>query len=158
MNETRPIPGYPRYEITEDGRVFSYKTLKWMKIGKRGEYSAVMLHPPGKLIPIHHLVLITYVGPRPEGLIGLHKDDNQDNNHFSNLEWGTHKMNGEHRVLNGRTYRGPSGSLSNNVVRDIRRRFDNGQSSLLISLDLGISTEFVRRIGKRISYKYVLDC
>lgn len=50
---------------------------------------------------IHHLVLETFVCPRPEGMYGLHLDDDPTNNDLSNLRWGTASENMHDRVRNG---------------------------------------------------------
>jgi hypothetical protein len=42
---------------------------------------------------VHHLVLETFVGPRPPGTECLHKNSNPADNRLSNLKWGTHAEN-----------------------------------------------------------------
>lgn len=51
---------------------------------------------------VHHLVLETFVCPRPEGMFGLHLDDDPTNNDLSNLRWGTRSDNAHDAVRNGR--------------------------------------------------------
>lgn len=51
---------------------------------------------------VHLLVLEAFVGPRPEGLFGLHKDDDRSNNSLSNLYYGTSQQNWADRKRNGR--------------------------------------------------------
>lgn len=53
-------------------------------------------------VKVHHLVLETFVGPRPLGLIGLHKDDDSNNNSVGNLYWGTYSQNSLDAYRNGR--------------------------------------------------------
>ena len=50
---------------------------------------------------VHHLVLEAFVGPRPPGMSGLHRDDDPANNHVDNLYWGTSSENAFDRVRNG---------------------------------------------------------
>jgi len=50
---------------------------------------------------VHRLVLESFVGPPPDGMVGLHRDDNPHNNHVSNLYWGTMRENALDRVRNG---------------------------------------------------------
>ena len=38
---------------------------------------------------VAHLVLEAFVGPRPDGCVAMHLDDNSANNDVSNLRWGT---------------------------------------------------------------------
>lgn len=42
---------------------------------------------------IHRLVAEAFVPGRAEGLEVLHKDDDPTNNHWTNLQWGTHAEN-----------------------------------------------------------------
>ena len=56
----------------------------------------------GKRRSVHSLVLEAFVCPRPEGLLGLHRDDVKWHNHVSNLYWGTHADNMRDCVRNGR--------------------------------------------------------
>jgi len=51
---------------------------------------------------VHTLVLETFLGPRPDGMQGLHRDDDPYNNHVSNLYWGTMKQNAVDREDNRR--------------------------------------------------------
>lgn len=50
---------------------------------------------------VHQLVLEAFGGPRPEGMIARHLDDNPDNNHASNLAWGTYSDNLYDAIRNG---------------------------------------------------------
>lgn len=50
---------------------------------------------------IHHLVLEAFDRPRPDGLFGLHRDDNPTNNTLPNLYWGTKRENQLDKVRNG---------------------------------------------------------
>jgi hypothetical protein len=59
---------------------------------------------------IHNLVLEAFVGPRPEGLLGCHKDDNPANNNIKNLYWGTAKQNTADAIRNGNTRDGENSS------------------------------------------------
>ena len=50
---------------------------------------------------VHTLVLEAFVGPRPDGLLGLHADDDPSNNALQNLRWGTQSQNILDCVANG---------------------------------------------------------
>ncbi len=50
---------------------------------------------------VHWMVLEAFVGPRPEGMYGCHRDDNPHNNQLSNLRWGTPSSNSQDRITNG---------------------------------------------------------
>ncbi len=103
-----PIKGYEGlYEVSDRGRVKSltkglgsrkkaHETERilggWIKA--KDPYHQVRLYKNciHKTFMVHHLVLEHFIGPRPEGLNGLHKDDNKDNNSAINLYWGTKKQ------------------------------------------------------------------
>lgn len=97
-NNWVPIEGYPHYEVSDGGAVRNLKTeriLKPMLTGsKRRQYQVVRLSTTPRVDrKVHVLVLEAFVGPRPKGMLGCHKDDDQNNNSLSNLEWGTPSHN-----------------------------------------------------------------
>jgi len=51
---------------------------------------------------VHHLVGEAWYGPRPDGCLALHGDDNPDNPSADNLSWGTPKQNAADRLRNRR--------------------------------------------------------
>lgn len=114
----REIPGYEgRYEVSDQGRVRSmdrvvvasngvvrhlpgrmlkqYKQRYWLV-----SLAATADHPP-RNPRVHVLVLAAFVGPRPEGQMGRHLDDDTDNNALPNLAWGTNSDNMLDAVRNG---------------------------------------------------------
>ena len=86
------IQGYEgRYAITDDGRVWSYLTHKYLKPGRRPDgYLAVILSDQKgnrKNHYIHRLVAMAFI-PNPLGLEEVnHKDEDKGNNSVENLEW-----------------------------------------------------------------------
>ena len=115
MTEWRPIAGYEgRYEISDDGQAKALAAPgrgrpnkdRILKLGKNANsYHQVLLYPGGgsRYVAkrVHILILETFIGPRPEGLHGLHNDDDRDNNHLTNLRWGTRSENSYDMVANG---------------------------------------------------------
>lgn len=91
----KDIPGYQGiYAITEDGKVWSYKSNKFLAQTKNeAGYLKTTLYKSGfkKCIYIHKLVALTYI-PKPESdkeLTVDHIDRNKLNNHYTNLRWVT---------------------------------------------------------------------
>lgn len=101
----RPIPGCNGwYEVSDAGRVWSHKSGRLLKRTKYGpRYPAVILYRNGKRDPqpIHRLMLLAFVGPPPDGMIGLHWDDDPENNTLENLRWGTYGENRADAIRNG---------------------------------------------------------
>lgn len=56
-------------------------------------YKQVGLCSSGSAVHIHTLVMMTYVGPRPDGMEIDHIDRNKANNRLENLRYVTHKEN-----------------------------------------------------------------
>ena len=78
------------YAVTEDGRVWSYKSNKYLKPGNSGKgYLFVILCKDNKYqhTYIHRLVAEAYI-PNPDNLPQVnHKDEVRSNNSRQNLEW-----------------------------------------------------------------------
>lgn len=101
----RRIDGFEDYEISDHGRVKSYKRskpfiLRPQKAGRNGsKYHTVTLYKDGKphVEYVHRLVLKTFVGEPPKDKPQTnHIDGDRLNNHLSNLEWVSCKENMEH--------------------------------------------------------------
>ena len=100
MIEYRDIPNFPGYRVGSDGSVWSSKAYRgypqntWHQLvihTKKNDYQVVNLWHEGHVVrrSLHLLVLESFVGPRPEGMWGLHKNDLRHDNHLANLYWGT---------------------------------------------------------------------
>lgn len=92
MNENwLSIPNYPNYEVSDLGNFRRADTKKLLKLSTNGKknYRTVRVMKEGKqkVFFLHTLMLTLFVGPRPEGSHGRHKDDNKHNNVLNNLEW-----------------------------------------------------------------------
>jgi len=110
MTEWRAVTGFEGfYEISDDGQVRSID--RWILIRgnrtflrgvprkafpkPRTGHLAVVLRREGQHYSrhVHTLVLEAFVGPRPDGYECCHRDGNVNNNHVSNLYWGTRADN-----------------------------------------------------------------
>jgi hypothetical protein len=95
-------PIYQNYFITKDGKVFSEKRNRWLNpwIHRRETgYQIVKIN--GQRQFIHRLVLETFVGPCPKGMMCRHLDGNPTNNNLNNLVWGTPSENQKDAVRQG---------------------------------------------------------
>lgn len=123
MKALETIPGlenFKGYSITEDGRVFSHKTKKFMKtsirMGNGVAYERIGLSGSGKkqrrTFSIHRLVCLAFkYNPNHENLTVNHIDENPLNNHIDNLEWMSLTENIRYSQA-GKTYVGDPDSLT----------------------------------------------
>lgn len=103
--EYRVVPGHERYRVSTSGTVQSFAKGEWrdLKLSpNRAGYPCVSLSTPDgpKAIRVHTLVLIAFVGPRPEGMVCRHLNDNPADNRLENLAWGTYSENSRDSVRN----------------------------------------------------------
>jgi hypothetical protein len=139
----RHVPGYPGYCVGDDGSVWSclttrrryYPTWHGLKPADDGDgYRTVSLRNPeagtSRTHRVNCLVLLAFIGPRPEGMDACHDPDpNPANNRLSNLRWGTRKANVEDARRHGRMLvgeKGPNAKLTEDVVRQIRAAYKRG--------------------------------
>jgi hypothetical protein len=96
----RQLPQSPRYEITENGDVYSScvgknkRKLKPCRDSKGYLKVVISYNFKRKTTKIHKLVAEVYLPKRPSPLhIIRHLDGNPANNHYTNLAWGTYSEN-----------------------------------------------------------------
>ena len=93
-----------RYEIYDDGRVYSHKSKKFLSpISTPQGYLYVNLSKNGNFQHYFvHVLVAKYFsnGDPDEDLVVHHIDGNKQNNHYSNLEWCTNQENMAHAYLN----------------------------------------------------------
>lgn len=57
-----------------------------------------------KIMKIHRLMLMAFVGLPQKGQVACHKDDVKTNNFLDNLYWGTASTNAKDAIKNGKFY------------------------------------------------------
>lgn len=116
-----PVVGWEEaYEVSDHGRIRTLERTALRRNGVSGRVAArirkpvwsgpknkqylwVELHCDGVRMRrlVHHLVLEAFVGPKADGMRGLHWDDDASNNSLHNLRWGTQAENIQDQVRNG---------------------------------------------------------
>lgn len=137
----RQVPGYPEYSVTEDGRIWSIRRRRWLKVDTSNGYSRVTLAHNGRSYRcfVHRLVLETFVGPCPLGMEACHFPDRSTaNNRLENLRWDTRSANSTDAIKHGthtrqgphlQGERNPSAKLSEAQVREVDALYRVGHTT-----------------------------
>ena len=90
-----------RYLISENGNIMSYLAYKVLTPykNKQNGYLQIRLGR-GKMFYVHRLVAEAYIINDKKLKCINHIDGNKLNNHYTNLEWCTHKENSIHALKN----------------------------------------------------------
>jgi len=103
---------------------------------------------------VHELVLLTYVGPRPDGMLIRHLDGDPSNNRLDNLKYGSPAENYQDQVEHGTNYLQPGGhhphaKLDPDKVLEIIRLYkDEGLSQEQIAALFGVDPTTINAIIK----------
>lgn len=166
--EIRSIDGFVGYAVSSVGDVWTCKsrngrglTRRWRKLkaqkGRSG-YTRVKLSNFSRInvryANICHIVLETFRGPRPDGMVCRHLDDNKRNSRLDNLCWGTCSENSKDCVRNGHnpvvrsgkdSWRG-SAKLTAQQVLDVRQKSANGHSFVELAKIYGVKASAISSI------------
>lgn len=170
--EWRPVEGYPGYEVSDLGRVRS-----WRSNGKGGGFRASprVLSPSKKrngylqvnlwrdgvrsTFTVHSLVAEAFIGRRPDGQECRHRDGDKANNRKGNLLWGTPSENTMDNVTlgvhPGFMIRGEAhyrASITEEKATEIREMATSGASVKHIAASTGIACATVRAVVLRYSW------
>ena len=173
--EWKSIKGYEGlYEVSTYGRVRSIDRIVTYENGrkhfhknkvlttdkdKRLGYIRVTLSKNGKTkkFPIHCLVLETFGNPRQTYQECRHfPDPNPNNNHISNLKWGTRKENEADKIIHG-TYnhigeKNPAAKLTNKEALLISK--DQRPSRKLAKI-YNVSKSTILRIKSQQAWRHI---
>lgn len=128
-------------------------------------YSCISLyrHKQETKIFAHTLVLIHFVGPKPfPKAMCRHLDGNPENNHHSNLKWGTRSENVIDSIEHGTRYQPDTRGTKNGLaklnpdrVRKIRLLHKNGMSQKEISEIFGVGTSCIYSIVHGKTWRHI---
>lgn len=156
------------YAISNDGRVWSRKTSRWLKPAKSSNgYLSVRLH--GKTHSVHRLVAQAFCDNDNDKIFVNHIDGNKLNNCSENLEWVTPSENSLHACASGlqvnsdkqrqsAAEQAEKMGIANRKIdieqaRELRMRHANGEKLKPLSGDYGISIAVASNIVRNVSYK-----
>lgn len=163
----RPIVGSDSYEVSNMGRVRSWIVQRSKRGSKSSTYNILRpaTHPKGyqhlvlgsrksktrKTVKVHHLVLLSFVGPRPRGRECAHLDGDPKNNYLKNLAWVTPKENSSHKYI----HKTMSCRLNNESVLLIRELASSGFRQSEISSLLLIKRPTINHIVNRKTWRHI---
>lgn len=162
METWKPVPEHPDYEVSDLGRVRSWKNNRHgrareprlLKPSRRNRgYVAVNLDTSCVRF-IHHLVLEAFIGPRPKGTECAHFNGVVDDNRLTNLRWATPLENGRDNARLGvsKGERHGSSKLTEAAVRDIR---SSGERTAVLAARYGVAFGTVCAARARRSWVHV---
>ena len=165
--EWRDIPGYEgRYQVSNMGNVRSldrrvnvcHGATRLMKgrvlkpaDSKHNPHLYVQLGHKQAGSPVHQLVALAFLGPRPEGLDVRHLDGDPRNNRADNLAYGTRTENILDVYRIGRAWR----KLTVEQVHDIRARLQSGEKGRDLAKAYGVSETHISDIKTGRCYSWL---
>jgi hypothetical protein len=164
--EYRDIPGYAGYRAGSDGSIWTRN--KKGNLCPDGKYVPMCLtyhgngyarirlrHESGKHFGhlVHRLILLTFVGPCPDGMEACHCNGDKQDNRLANLRWDTRSANQYDKDRHGTSIRGerhPCHVLSDEKVIEMRTAYANGGvTQAALGRRYGIHEETVGLIIRR---------
>ena len=166
-DEWATVPGFDGwYDVSRSGDVRTWRVMACHRradvpaalLGRvSGGYKMVKLTHPvlGKLeVAVSHIVLSTFVEPRPSKMVADHIDRNTLNNSVGNLRWVTSQSNVS-MAVHKRPHPREWSAVSSADVIDIRLRRARGETLASIASVYGITFQSVSRIARREVWKDV---
>jgi hypothetical protein len=163
--ELRDIPGFEKYRVGDDGTVWSLKSGKCRqlctRINKQTGYLTAYLwqNDQQHTRTVHDLVLLAFVGPRPEGMVACHWDNDRSNASLANLRWATRTENELDKHRHGTRPIGENNGhakLNADKVRWIRDQLEKGVSQGAIGRLLLINQAQIHRVATGKAWSHIL--
>lgn len=147
--EFRLIPGISFHSAGSDGSIWSCRSGKWVELSTRHpsqKYRGISIgvHGARKRFLVHELVLMAFVGPRPDpSMEACHFPDRDPwNCRIDNLRWGTVTANREDAKIHGTLPEGEKHyktKLTIEQVREARELRASGMSCAAIAKKLVVN-------------------
>lgn len=161
IEKWKPIPGFRGYDASSQGNIRSYRTMGRNSyiastpqriLGPGSDpagYLGVNLRRNGKTyhVRIATLVMLTFVGPRPDGLEICHGDSNRQNNQLNNLRYDTKAGNEADLSETARHARGGL-VLTDEQVIELRQRYatNTALTCKQLGIEYGVREGTIQRI------------
>jgi len=168
--EWREVNGYPKYEISNFGRLCSYQANPGHPVGRllRGTVDDDSRRIYGlyndkgmKRLRASRLVADAFIEKPKDArrILVIHNDGNPLNNHVSNLRWGSHKENSVDAVKHGTALKGEKcngAKLTKEDVKAIRARYEiTAITQLQLATTYNVTRENISAIIRRVNWRHV---
>lgn len=177
MENWKPCPGYPKYAVSDLGRV---KRIAWVRSNGVMAPEKILKGSPSKSVGypqvglykgdnslstknVHYLVCETFHGPRPTPAHTVaHRDGTRTNNKAKNLRWATQSEQREDQRKHGTLMEGekhPLARLTETDVRYIREVYmprHKKFGSRPLGRKFGVSHKLIISVVQRSAWKHVV--
>lgn len=156
----RAIPDFPDYRATPRGGIFSSKSGRWRPIKpyyyKNGCGLKVALRRNGATCRpmLARVILETFTGPAPAGMVCVHKNGDSSDCRLENLRWG-HRSETIRKPCRGELH--PRARLGVSQVSAIREAYHNGAICSALARQYGVSSMAISCIVTKMTWKHVPD-
>lgn len=165
MEKWLPIVGFEKHHVSDHGRVKTFWRCPEGRIMSQHKdqdgYPVVDLHKDGKqhhTLRIHKLVMLTFVGPRPQGQQVDHKNHDKTDNRLVNLHYVTLAENLRRKYEAGRCAKGEANGGAKFKPQDVllwRELVSLGYHQKDISWLFGVSETQLSSIIRRESWRHI---
>jgi hypothetical protein len=168
MEEWKLIPGYLFYQVSNLGNIRRIGSTHKNSAGFIPKFTPgsdgrlrVTLYENGLQDKwcVHQLVMLAFKGATPQGMEIRHLDGDYQHNWLTNLEFGTHKQNGQDMSSHGALPRGSTHhqtKLVDEQVIEIRRKAANGIPVNRIAKEYNLGTTTAHNIVKGVTWRHLL--
>ena len=154
----KPIDGFDKYFISNEGRVKSFKSGNEHILNpKKFRYKNVTLRKDNKghTKSIHRLVALHFIENLENKIEVNHINGIKDDNRVENLEWCTKSENSIHALKNGLAKSGENSKKHKLTEKQVKEIKNSSLKGVELSKIYNIGEMQISRIKNNINWKYI---